>query len=109
MKQYFITAFLCITVFACQSRDVSTFKDQQQRYSRVQKAKSNGQSQIPVHIFPTHLDTDTMVTLQKMFATDEKIKAFWKNIQVGYKWFEKHKTLPKVSIDINGRYKLYPP
>lgn len=68
------------------------------------QAKSNGQVKIPVHIFPTKLDNDSMIRLKKTTSTHEKFLKFWKNLQSGYQWFETHRTLPKISVNSDGTY-----
>lgn len=69
------------------------------------QAKSQGQSQIPVHIFPTKLDHDTITEL-KHTTTDESLIKFWANLQMGYQVFEKHRNLPNISVNSNGAYQF---
>ena len=69
-------------------------------------AKSNGQTKIPVHIFPSRLDRVTMSKLLKKSNTDVHLVSFWKNLQIGYQWFEKHHTLPKISVKSDGNYEF---
>ncbi len=70
------------------------------------QAKSNGQAQIPVHIFPAKLNDDTMNQLQKEFTGNTTLLHFWNNLRDGYKWFEKHKTLPQITVDTKGKYQF---
>lgn len=71
-------------------------------YILATEAKKRGQSQIPVHIFPTHLTSQNLVTISSQFPEHQ---FFWLNIEEGYTWFEKRKTLPKVKIDaVEGKY-----
>ncbi len=69
-------------------------------------AKSNGQAKIPVHIFPSRLDRRTMSQLMKKAGTDINLVKFWKNLQIGYQWFEKHRNLPKISVNSDGKYQF---
>lgn len=71
-------------------------------------AKSNGQAKIPVHIFPSKLDRLTMSQLMKKADTDVNLVRFWENLQIGYQWFEKHRNLPKISVNSDGKYLFIP-
>jgi len=74
-------------------------------YIMAVEARDNGQQIIPIHIFPTKLDAQGMAHL-KSITTDASKIAFWANIQQGYAYFETNKTVPAISIDKNGDYKL---
>jgi murein L,D-transpeptidase YafK len=66
--------------------------------------KANGQSRIPVHIFPTRLDDAKHRSLIAGIK-DSKLLAFWENLRQGYAIFEKENKLPSVSVDAKtGRY-----
>jgi len=68
------------------------------------EAKANGQSLIPVHIFPTRLDDKKYQSLTAG-VKDSKLLAFWENVRQGYVSFEKGNQLPRVSVDAKtGRY-----
>ena len=73
------------------------------------QAKSNGHAKIPVHIFPTKLDDQTMARLQNTFPNDDTLINFWKNLQIGYNWFEKSRKLPKISVNRQGVYQFSDP
>jgi len=75
-------------------------------YLMAVEAKSNGQTKIPVHIFPCRMDENGMKYLEKEFKTDVKLVPFWKNIQKGYEHFENDKTLPTISVLNNGEYSI---
>ncbi len=68
------------------------------------QAKSNGQSSIPVHIFPTRLDNRALERLK-----DEPQITFWKNLQIGYNWFERNRQPPRISVDTDGAYQFAAP
>ena len=70
------------------------------------QAKSNGQSEIPVHIFPTRLDNQAMLALKRAFPNNETLITFWKNLEIGYNWFERSRNLPKTSINRQGVYQF---
>ncbi len=73
-------------------------------YVAAVEARSNGQKNIPVHIFPTRLDDQGMEKLQKIFFERGDLLSFWKNLRPGYEYFEENKRLPKVSVDKDGGY-----
>ena len=70
------------------------------------QAKSNGPSKIPVHIFPTKLDIGALSRLKNAFPNDDTRINFWKNLQIGYNWFEKHRRLPTISVNPHGTYQF---
>lgn len=73
-------------------------------YILAVEARNNGQSNIPVHIFPTRLNDQGIDFLKQNFnASTEKIK-FWKNLQVVFKDFENTRQLKNVKTDIEGQY-----
>lgn len=65
------------------------------------EARNNGQQTIPVHVFPTKMNEKGMAFLSE---TNSKHLDFWKNLQIGYNYFEQKKQLPKVSVDKTGKY-----
>jgi murein L,D-transpeptidase YafK len=73
-------------------------------YVMAVEAKSNGQKQIPVHIFPAKLSEENMANLLQSFATDARLSAFWSELKKGYDLFEKNKQLPAISITSKGMY-----
>lgn len=64
------------------------------------EAKTNGQSDIPVYIFPFKMTENNMKKYSAQFPTQT---AFWQNLQHGYAYFEKFKTLPTVT-QVKGKY-----
>ena len=75
-------------------------------YLLAVQAKSNGQGKIPVHIFPSKLDRPMMTQLRKTYNADTTLIRFWENLQIGYQWFEKHRNLPKISVNSDGTYQF---
>lgn len=63
-------------------------------YTLVHKAFEGGQKLINIHIFPFKL-TEQNLNLHKDL---NKWNSFWKNLKVGYDYFEKTKTPPMVSV-----------
>jgi murein L,D-transpeptidase YafK len=73
-------------------------------YIYAVEAKNNGQTNIPVHIFPFRMDVDDWTVIEKKIPEYKDIIDFWKNIQPGYTYFEKNKKLPKVTVASDGKY-----
>lgn len=70
------------------------------------QAKSNGHAKIPVHIFPTKLNDHAMARLKSTFPNDNTLINFWKNLQIGYNWFERSRRLPTISVNPQGIYQF---
>lgn len=70
------------------------------------QAKSNGQTKIPVHIFPTKLDDRAVARLQNTFPNNDTLINFWENLKIGYNWFERYRKLPTISINRDGIYQF---
>jgi murein L,D-transpeptidase YafK len=73
-------------------------------YIMAVEAKNNGQQTIPIHIYPTKLDELGMNALAKQYAANQKVLDFWKNLKIGYDFFDQHHFLPKVTVAKNGMY-----
>jgi murein L,D-transpeptidase YafK len=72
-------------------------------YILAVEARSNGQSIIPIHIFPTKLNTEGLNFLSGV-TKDQKLLDFWKNLKEIYDFFEKNKKLPVIDVDEKGKY-----
>jgi len=70
-------------------------------YVMAVEAKSNGQSKIPVHIFPFKMNAENTA---KYFAQQPELKNFWMNIGKGYDSFEKNKRLSAFTVNEKGEY-----
>lgn len=76
----------------------------QELYVICLNAKLNGETYIPVHIFPVRFNKTTLNFLGKAYAGDTTKQRFWVNLKEGYDYFEKnHKLLP-VMYDATGNY-----
>lgn len=75
-------------------------------YALAVMARAQGQNRIPVHIFPGRMDAGEIARLERGAA--KEMVEFWRNLAVGYRWFEEKKTLPRVSVDAEGRYLFAP-
>ncbi len=63
------------------------------------EARNGGQKDIPVSIFPFKLTEDNLKKHGAQFPTQV---TFWKTLQVGYAYFDKYKTLPKITQEKGG-------
>ena len=68
------------------------------------EAKNNGQANIPVHVFPFRMDGENWENFETKFPDLKQHVDFWKTLQPGYQYFEKNKTLPKVTVAVDGKY-----
>ncbi len=73
-------------------------------YLLATQAKSNGQSKIPVHIFP--FDMDNFITKKYYQYQYPEQKPFWEQLEKGFCYFEDYKALPKMKVNANGVYEL---
>lgn len=64
-------------------------------YVLAVEAKNAGQSEIPVHFFPFKM---THKNLNKYLMQFPAQKDFWKNLQSGYAYFERHNVPPNVVL-----------
>jgi murein L,D-transpeptidase YafK len=64
-------------------------------YILAVESKNNGQSNIPVHIFPARMDN-----------MSETMTPFWENLKIVYDDFETTKKLRHITVDNTGAYKL---
>jgi murein L,D-transpeptidase YafK len=69
-------------------------------YILAVEAKNNGQKDIPVYIFPFRM---TVKNMEKYGAEHPQHLKFWQNLQHGYAYFEKYKTLPVIT-QVGGSY-----
>ena len=73
-------------------------------YVLAVEARNNGQEKISVHVFPAKLDEGVVEKLVSEYTPDEKIKNFWKNLELIYKDFESTKKLKPVKVNSTGQY-----
>lgn len=64
-------------------------------------ARNNGQSQIPVYIFPFRMSKENM---NKYNTASESVKAFWRNLQQGYDAFQKNTETLQFEVTTTGEY-----
>lgn len=76
----------------------------QELYVVCLNAKLNGETYIPVHIFPVRFTKNGLNFLGREYAKEEAKQKFWVNLKQGYDYFEKnHKVLP-VMYTPEGEY-----
>lgn len=68
------------------------------------EAKNNGQSKIPVHIFPSVLSDKNMKVLTQKYSDDLDKINLWKSLKEAYDLFNKNKTVPKIQFLKDGRH-----
>jgi len=73
-------------------------------YILAEQARSGGQQEIPVHIFPEKLTDSNMAALEREHTADKPLLVFWENLKTGYDYFEKGNKLPEVTIGADGKY-----
>lgn len=77
-------------------------------YIAAVKARSQGQAEIPVHIFPFKMTDNNMNYWCRVTQFKDCVK-LWKNMQAGYQFFETNARVPDVSVDASGYYKFSDP
>ena len=65
-------------------------------------AVAGGNDHVAIHLFPTRLTVEGLKAFSA--GVDNDLATFWKNLQLGFAAFEKNRTLPKVSVNTEGRY-----
>lgn len=68
------------------------------------EARNNGQTKIPVHIFPTRLDKGNLEQIVSELRPTDATKNFWKNLEPVYQDFESTRKLKAVKVNSKGDY-----
>jgi murein L,D-transpeptidase YafK len=71
-------------------------------YTCVRAVHANGQTQVPVHIFPFPMTEDNLA----LYA-DSTWLSFWNTLKPAYDLFERDRIPPQVDV-INGEYVISP-
>jgi murein L,D-transpeptidase YafK len=69
-------------------------------------ARTAGQSELPVHIFPARLTDGALTQLRTAFAKDPAMLRFWGSLKESFDYFERERTLPHFLIDAKGNYRV---
>lgn len=67
-------------------------------------AKNNGQTNIPVYIFPFKMDNRNFLNYQKVYKKHNELTEFWNILKLGYNQFMKTKSELEIKVDTNGNY-----
>lgn len=67
-------------------------------------AKENGQSNIPVYIFPFKFSAENVAKFRLEYAENPDLWAFWENLQQGYSYFQENLKELNVMVNENGDY-----
>ncbi|MCG8700812.1 MAG: L,D-transpeptidase family protein [Bacteroidales bacterium] len=70
------------------------------------EAKNNGQSKIPVTIFPSKLEDDEYKRLTDKYSTDTDKIGLWADLKKGYDIFNDSKQLPTIGFLNSGRHNV---
>ena len=73
-------------------------------YTYTINAKSNGQKEIPVYIFPFKMNDETFKQVKINYSNKPQLINFWNNIKIGYDMFHKKKQTLNFSINDKGDY-----
>ncbi|MBK6962504.1 MAG: L,D-transpeptidase family protein [Bacteroidales bacterium] len=69
-------------------------------------AKNNGQSDIPVYIFPFRMTDQNFSSYKEKCNNNKELIDFWTNLKTGYDRFTAEKNELKITIDAKGDYKF---
>jgi len=69
-------------------------------------AKNNGQSNIPVYIFPFKMTDQNFSSYKEKYKGNKDLIGFWANLKTGYDRFLKEKKELKIIVESNGDYKF---
>lgn len=73
-------------------------------YLLAVEARNQGQWQIPIHIYPIHLNKTGLRFLERHHKEEKRLIRFWQNIQKGYDLFQKNRQLLPIVVDALGSY-----
>ena len=67
-------------------------------------ARNNGQSKIPVYIFPFQMTDEKFAIYMVRYKANKELVGFWSNLKVGYDQFMKDKKALHVNVNESGNY-----
>lgn len=76
-------------------------------YIMCVEAKNNGQSTIPVTIFPTKLNNEKLASLMNSNSENSDKINLWKDLKKGYDIFNDTKSLPSIGFLTSGRHSVH--
>ncbi len=69
-------------------------------------ARNNGQTNIPVYIFPFRMTDENFSKYKTTYKDDPGLVNFWANLKTGYDRFIADKKELKISVEATGNYKF---
>lgn len=69
-------------------------------------AKNNGQTKIPVYLFPFKMNDANMSSYKSSYASNKELISFWENLKIGYDQFISDPKELKFQVEQNGDYKF---
>ncbi len=75
-------------------------------YLATVEAKSNGQRNIPVHIFPARLNDEGMKKLREIYSERPELILFWESLKPAYDFFENNRKIPGMRVNGKGGYEV---
>ncbi|NLR91413.1 L,D-transpeptidase family protein [Flammeovirga agarivorans] len=70
------------------------------------EARNNGQTKIPITIFPSKLSEDEFKRLSETYKTDTDKIALWTDLKRGYEIFNQKKEPPSIGFLASGRHRV---
>jgi murein L,D-transpeptidase YafK len=75
----------------------------QEIYALCLISRTNGQLNIPIHIFPTYFTRQGLTYLSTWYRENDNQK-FWTTLKKGYDYFQSYKKILPVMYDTDGNY-----
>ncbi len=69
-------------------------------------ARDNGQTDIPVYIFPFRMTDSNFQTYKKKYSQNQSLIDFWGNLKIGYEKFVSDKKALKITVNPSGDYQF---
>ncbi len=73
-------------------------------YILAVEARNNGQSKIPVYLFPARFGGKLYKNLTISHKNNPALISLWENLETGYRKFENEKSPLQFSVNANGKY-----
>ena len=67
-------------------------------------ARNNGQTKIPVYIFPFKMTDKNFSEYKSEYKDNKELIDFWTNLKTGYESFKKETKELKIKVDSKGNY-----
>lgn len=75
-------------------------------YILAVEARSHGQRNIPVHIFPFRFTPVNVARFKRKYGESSGLFRFWKLLEPFYIYFETHRKVPRYGVKKSGKYYL---